>query len=124
MGPGRRSLRRTPSARSRGEGAIRGALFASALVSVVTTLAIIGSLVVETVGFFGDVNWADFLFGTKWTPLLRGDQQSFGVLPLVWGTVFLSLIALAVAVPLGLLAAIYLSEYAPTRVRKIVKPVF
>jgi phosphate transport system permease protein len=121
--PGRRSLRRTPSARSRGEGAIRGALFAAALLSVATTLAIIGSLVVETVAFFGDVRWSDFLFGTKWTPLLRGEQQSFGVLPLVWGTVFLSLIALAVAVPLGLLAAIYLAEYAPVRVRKTVKPV-
>jgi phosphate transport system permease protein len=120
---GRRSLRRTPSARSRGEGAIRGALFAAALLSVATTLAIIGSLVVETVAFFGDVRWSDFLFGTKWTPLLRGEQQSFGVLPLVWGTVYLSLIALAVAVPLGLLAAIYLAEYAPARVRKTVKPV-
>jgi phosphate transport system permease protein len=120
---GRRSLRRTPSARSRGEGAIRGALFAAALVSVATTLAIIGSLVVETVAFFGDVRWSEFLFGTKWTPLLRGEQQSFGVLPLVWGTVYLSLIALAVAVPLGLLAAIYLAEYAPARVRRVVKPV-
>jgi phosphate transport system permease protein len=120
---GRRSLRRTPSARSRGEGAIRGALLAAALVSVATTMAIIGSLVVETVAFFGDVRWSDFLFGTKWTPLLRDDQQSFGVLPLVWGTVYLSLIALAVAVPLGLLAAIYLAEYAQPRVRKVVKPV-
>jgi phosphate transport system permease protein len=117
------SLIRTPSARSRGEGAIRGALFAAAVLSVATTLAIVASLLVQTVAFFGDVPFADFLFGTKWTPLLRDDQQSFGVLPLVWGTVYLSLIALVVAVPLGLLAAIYLAEYAPVRVRKIVKPV-
>jgi phosphate transport system permease protein len=89
----------------------------------VVTLAIIGSLIVETVAFFDDVRWSDYLFGTKWTPLFAGDQQSFGVLPLVWGTVYLSLIALGVAVPLGLLSAVYLSEYAPTLVRKLVKPV-
>jgi phosphate transport system permease protein len=117
------SLIGTPSARSRGEGAIRGALFAAALLSVLTTLAIVGSLLAQTVAFFGDVHWSDYLFGTKWTPLLRGDQQSFGVVPLVWGTVYLSLIALVVAVPLGLLSAIYLAEYAPSRVRKTVKPV-
>jgi phosphate transport system permease protein len=116
-------LIRTPSARSRGEGAIRGALLAAAALSVVTTVAIVASLLVQTVAFLGDVPIADFLFGTKWTPLLRGEQQSFGVLPLVWGTVYLSLIALAVAVPLGLMAAIYLAEYAPVRVRKVVKPV-
>jgi phosphate transport system permease protein len=116
-------LIRTPSARSRGEGAIRGALFAAAVLSVATTLAIVASLLAQTVAFFGHVPFADFLFGTKWTPLLRDDQQSFGVLPLVWGTIYLSLIALAVAVPLGLLAAIYLAEYAPVRVRRIVKPV-
>jgi phosphate transport system permease protein len=119
----RNSLFRTPTTRSRGEGAIRGVLFVAAMLSVVTTLAIIGSLLVQTVAFFGDVRWSDYLFGTKWTPLLRGEQQSFGVIPLVWGTIFLSLIALAVAVPLGLLSAIYLSEYAPSRVRKTVKPV-
>jgi phosphate transport system permease protein len=119
----RNPLFRTPTTRSRGEGAIRGVLFVAAMLSVVTTLAIIGSLLVQTVAFFGDVRWSDYLFGTKWTPLFRGEQQSFGVVPLVWGTIFLSLIALAVAVPLGLLSAIYLSEYAPSRVRKTVKPV-
>jgi phosphate transport system permease protein len=119
----RNSLFRTPTTRSRGEGAIRGVLFVAAMLSVVTTLAIIGSLLVQTVAFFGDVRWSDYLFGTKWTPLFRGEQQSFGVVPLLWGTIFLSLIALAVAVPLGLLSAIYLSEYAPSRVRKTVKPV-
>jgi phosphate transport system permease protein len=65
----------------------------------------------------------DYLFGTKWSPTFAGEQQSFGVLPLIWGTIYLTVIALAVAVPLGLLSAIYLSEYAPTRVRKVVKPV-
>ena len=65
----------------------------------------------------------DFLFGTKWTPQLAGDQQSFGVIPLVWGTLYLTGIGLLVAVPVGLLCAIYLSEFAPRRVRKTVKPI-
>jgi phosphate transport system permease protein len=84
---------------------------------------IIGWLLFETIEFLGEVPVGDFLFGTKWTPQFAGAQQSFGVVPLIWGTIYLSLIALAVAVPLGLLAAIYLSEYAPDRVRKVVKPV-
>jgi phosphate transport system permease protein len=116
-------LTRTPTARSRFEGLIRLALVAAAALSVLTTVAIVGSLLFETVEFFGEVPIGDYLFGTKWSPTFAGDQQSFGVLPLVWGTIYLSLIALAVAVPLGLLSAIYLSEYAPTRVRKVVKPV-
>jgi phosphate transport system permease protein len=119
----RSSLVRAPSARSRFEGAIKAALFGAAALSVLTTLAIVGSLLRETIAFFGEVPLHEYLFGTKWTPLLHADQQSFGALPLIWGTVYLSLIALAVAVPLGLLAAIYLSEYAPLRVRRIVKPV-
>ena len=116
-------LTRTPTVRSRFETGVRVALMAAAAVSVVTTLAIVASLLFETIDFFGEVPIGDFLFGTKWSPQFAGAQQSFGVLPLVWGTVYLSLIAMAVAVPLGLLSAIYLSEYAPSRVRKIVKPV-
>jgi phosphate transport system permease protein len=117
------SLTYRPSARSRAEGAIRAARVGAALLSVVTTLLIIGSLLFETISFFGDVPVGDFLFGTKWSPTFAGEQASFGVLPLVWGTVYISLIALAVAVPLGLLCAIYLSEYAKPRVRKTIKPV-
>jgi phosphate transport system permease protein len=120
---GRVDLTRSPSARSRFESAIKVALMAAAALSVVTTLLIVGSLLFETIEFLGEVPVGDFLFGTKWTPQFAGDQQSFGVLPLVWGTIYLSLIALAVAIPLGLLSAIYLSEYAPNRVRKVVKPV-
>jgi phosphate transport system permease protein len=116
-------LTRTPTARSRFETGIKVALMAAAALSVVTTLLIVGSLLFETIEFFGEVPIGDFLFGTKWTPQFAGAQQSFGVLPLVWGTIYLSLIALAVAIPLGLLSAIYLSEYAPSTVRKIVKPV-
>ena len=117
------SLVRTPTARSRFEGAIRAGLVAAAALSVLTTLAIVGSLLVETIGFFGDVPIGAYLFGTMWSPTFAGAQQSFGVLPLVWGTIYLSLIALAVAVPLGLLCAVFLSEYAHARTRKIVKPV-
>jgi phosphate transport system permease protein len=116
-------LTRAPSVRSRFEGAIRIGLLAAAALSVVTTLAIVGSLLLETIRFFQTVPIGDFLFGTKWSPTFAGEQQSFGVLPLIWGTIYLSLIALAVAIPLGLLTAIYLSEYAPNRVRKVVKPV-
>ena len=119
----RAALARTPTARSRYEGAVKWVLGAAAAVSVLTTLAIIYSLIRETLSFFGDVPIADFLFGDRWTPLLNGEQQSFGVLPLVWGTLYLSLIALAIAIPLGLLCAIYLSEYASPRMRKTVKPV-
>jgi phosphate transport system permease protein len=117
------NLTRTPTARSRFETGIRLALMAAAALSVVTTLLIVGSLLFESIEFFGEVPIGDFLFGTEWTPQFSAAQQSFGVLPLIWGTIYLSLIALVVAIPLGLLSAIYLSEYAPTRVRKVVKPV-
>jgi phosphate transport system permease protein len=117
------NLTRTPTRRSRFEAVVRLALLAAAAVSVLTTVLIVGSLLFETIEFFGEVPVADYLFGTKWSPQFAGEQQSFGVVPLIWGTIYLSLIALAVAIPLGLLSAIYLSEYAPARVRKAVKPV-
>ncbi len=120
---GRVDLTRSPTPRTRFEGAVRGFLFAAAALSVLTTLAIVGSLIVETVQFFGEVPIGDYLFGTRWAPTFAGEQQSFGVLPLVFGTLYVSAIALIVAIPLGLLAAIYLSEYAPPRVRKVVKPI-
>jgi phosphate transport system permease protein len=119
----RADLARTPSARSRFEAAIKACLFLAAAVSVATTVAIVFSLLEETIQFFRDVPIGDYLFGTKWTPLLAGEQQSFGVLPLLAGTVYLTGIGLVVAIPLGLLAAIYLAEYASPRVRKVVKPV-
>jgi phosphate transport system permease protein len=119
----RTSLVRRPSARSRFEAAIKYTLFAAAGVSIATTLAIIFSLLRETISFFGDVPLHEFLFGTKWTPLLGGDQQSFGVIPLVWDTLYLSILGLIVAIPLGLLCGIYLAEFAPMRIRKIVKPI-
>jgi phosphate transport system permease protein len=93
----------------------------AALISVLTTTGIVLSLVQETIVFFGDVAVGDYLFGTDWSPLL--EPASFGVVPLVAGTFIVSLIAMVVAVPLGLAAAMYLSEYARPRVRKIIKPI-
>src|SRR5918994_7797383 len=114
----RTSLVRPPTPRSRFEAVIRAILFGAAVVSIATTLAIVFSLLQETISFFGDVPVADFLFGTKWTPQFAGDQQSFGVIPLVWGTLYLTFIGLVVAVPVGVLSGIYLAEFAPRRVRK------
>jgi phosphate transport system permease protein len=120
---GRTSLVRRPTARSRFEAVIKAVLFGAAIVSIATTLAIVFSLLNETISFFGDVPIGDFLFGTKWSPQFAGDQQSFGVIPLVWGTLFLTGIGLAVAIPVGILSGIYLAEFAPRRVRKVIKPV-
>ena len=114
---------RRPSGRSRFEGAIKAILFAAAVVSILTTLAIVFSLLRETIAFLGDVGLADYLFGTKWSPQIAGDQQSFGVLPLIWGTLYLTGIGLLVAIPIGILSGVYLSEFAPRAVRKVVKPV-
>jgi len=105
----------------RGERAIEGALFLCALLSIGTTVGIVAVLAVETWAFLREVPIVEFLFGTEWTPLFATPR--FGVLPLVAGTILVSGIAMLVALPMGLLSAIYLSEYAPTRVRRIVKPV-
>ena len=91
------------------------------MVSVFTTLAILGVLLFEAIGFFAEVSIFDFFTGTQWTPLFK--DQHFGVLPLVWGTLLVTAIALIVAVPIGLGSAIFLSEYAPEKLRKTVKPV-
>ncbi|MGE0815604.1 MAG: phosphate ABC transporter permease subunit PstC [Vicinamibacterales bacterium] len=104
----------------RGERAIELVLLACALLSVGTTVGIIAVLAAETASFLRQVPVLEFLTGTEWTPLFA--TQRFGVLPLVLGTVVVSAIALAVAVPAGLLCAIYLSEYAPDRARRVVKP--
>ena len=111
-----------PRAR-RGEQAIKVALLAAAVVSVATTVLIIFSLVRETAGFLADVGLSEFLTGTRWTPQLAGDSQSFGIIPLLVGTLYLTAIGMVVAIPLGLLCAIYLAEYAKPRVRRVVKPI-
>ena len=103
------------------EWIIERMLFVCAALSVFTTIGIVAVLAVETVGFLREVPIVDFLFGTEWTPLFA--SKRFGVLPLVTGTVLVSAIAMLVALPMGLLSAIYLSEYASAGVRRVVKPV-
>lgn len=100
---------------------IERALFLCAVLSVGITAGIILVLAVETVAFLREVSLFEFLTGTEWTPLFA--IPSFGVLPLVAGTVLVSVIAMLVALPMGLLSAVYLSEYAPDGVRRTVKPV-
>jgi phosphate transport system permease protein len=102
------------------ERLIESGLFACALLSIATTAGIIAVLAGETIAFLREVPITAFLFGTVWTPLFANPR--FGVLPLVAGTVLVSLIAMAVALPMGLLSAIYLSEYADARIRRVVKP--
>jgi phosphate transport system permease protein len=103
------------------ERLIELALLLAATISVLTTAGIIVVLAVETFEFLRDVPLLEFLTGTEWTPLFATPR--FGVLPLIAGTLLVSAIAMAVALPMGLLAAIYLSEYAPESLRRVVKPV-
>jgi phosphate transport system permease protein len=103
------------------EWIIERLLFLCAALSVLTTAGIILVLAVETVEFLREVSIVEFLTGTEWTPLFA--NQRFGVLPLVVGTMLVSAIAMVVALPMGLLAAIYLSEYAPSGARRVIKPV-
>jgi phosphate transport system permease protein len=103
------------------EWVIERTLFVCAALSVLTTIGIVVVLAIETAGFLREVPIGAFLFGTEWTPLFA--NQRFGVLPLVMGTILVSTIAMIVALPMGLLSAIYLSEYAPSGLRRVVKPV-
>lgn len=109
------------SVRAVAETGIRGFLFFCAAVSIATTIGIIAILLFETVAFLQAVPLTEFLFGTTWAPLFS--PPAYGVLPLVTGTLITSTIAMAVAVPVGLLAAIYLSEYASQRIRSVLKPI-
>ncbi len=109
--------------RHRSEEVIRYALIACSLVTIATTVGIVLVLLWEAFNFFKEVPVWDFLFGTTWTPLFSGSQQEFGVIPIVMGTLMTSLVAAVIALPLGLAAAIYLSEFASARAAGILKPV-
>ncbi len=113
-----------PSIRGRAqrpiEWLIEAGLVGSGTLSIVTTVAILLVLAIETFHFFEEVTLAQFLFDTEWTPLFA--DAHFGIWPLVGGTVLTAGIAMAVALPFGLLAAIYLSEYATETARRILKP--
>ncbi|KMY54762.1 phosphate ABC transporter permease [Bacillus sp. FJAT-27231] len=107
---------------SRGEKVIPVLLFLMAAVSVVTTIGIVLTLIVETFTFFKQISIAEFLTKKEWYPFSKTDA-SYGVLPLLVGTLKITLIASITAVPIGLAVAIYLSEYASERVRKLMKPI-
>lgn len=108
-------------ARTARESAIGGLLFAAGAVSILTTIGIIVVLVWESVAFFQRVSITEFLTGTVWTPLFV--PQHFGVLPLLSGSLLVALVAAVIAIPLGLGSAVYLSEFAPFRLRAWLKPV-
>jgi phosphate transport system permease protein len=122
-GAGSGGLVRTRTRRSVGEQAIKAVLAGAALLSVLTTTGIVVTLITESADFFRQVPFGDFFLGTDWAPLAGGESQSFGVVPLIWSTVYLTLIAMLVAIPLGLGVGVYLAEYASPRVRKVFKPI-
>lgn len=102
-------------------------LLLASLIATITTVGIFVSLIFESVRFFSMVSPLDFLFGTEWNPKAvagpRG-ETGFGAIPLFWGTVFIgAIIAMIVAIPLGLMSAIYLTQYAPARFRQWMKPI-
>lgn len=116
-------------ARNRTERVVRGILMVCAAIAILTTIGIVMSLIFETLSFFQGLNWRldKFLFGTTWSPLSgvqegRMDPDKVGAIPLFVGTFLITLIAMIVAVPVGLFAAIYLSDFASTRVRAWAKP--
>ena len=119
-------LRTGPQMRARNavERVILALLIAASTIAILTTVGIVLSMVFETINFFSVYPASEFFFSTNWDPSFsgRGGGSEFGILPLLWGTLYISFIALLVAVPVGLLAAIYMSEYATPRVRGIAKP--
>ena len=116
------------NARTKVENIIKNTMILASLVAILTTIGIVLSLIIETIEFFKIIKVSDFLFGLQWSPqiALREDQVAneglFGAIPLFLGTILITLIAMFVAVPIGLLSAIYLSEYSNPRVRAVAKP--
>ncbi|MFC3118123.1 PstC family ABC transporter permease [Jhaorihella thermophila] len=116
-------------ARNRTEAIVKAILAVTAGIAIVTTVGIFLSLIFETVTFFENIGWRvdKFLFGTTWSPLSgvhsgHMDADKVGAIPLFAGTLMITLIAMLVAVPIGLFAAIYLSDFAGPRMRSIAKP--
>lgn len=126
---GLRSLSAKFRARNRVEAFVKSMLLAAACVAVLTTIGIVASVAFETFRFFERVPVADFLFGLHWSPqtAIRADQAgssgSFGIVPLVTGTLLITVIAMLIAGPIGLFAAIYMAEYATPRFRALAKPI-
>ena len=108
-------------ARNRVEQVVQGLLIAASSIAILTTVGIVYSMLSETIDFFSKYPIQDFFFSLTWSPNFRGGSD-LGILPLLWGTMYISLISMIVSVPIGLFAAIYLAEYATKRTRSIVKP--
>jgi phosphate transport system permease protein len=108
-------------ARNASERWIMALLIFASTVAILTTVGIVLSMVSETINFFGQYDFRAFFFSATWSPNFRGNSD-LGILPLIWGTLYISFIALVFAVPVGLLAAVYLSEYAGPRLRGVAKP--
>jgi phosphate transport system permease protein len=109
-------------ARNASEKWIMGLLIFASSIAIMTTIGIVFSMLFESLNFFSQYAWTDFFFSAEWSPNFRGNS-ALGILPLLWGTLYISFIALLLAVPVGLFAAIYLSEYASPRMRSVAKPV-
>jgi phosphate transport system permease protein len=111
-------------ARNTVEQGVKALLIAAASIAILTTIGIVFSLVFNTIEFFRLYPAFDFFFGLTWSPTFsgRGGNSQLGIIPLLWGTFYISFVALAVAVPIGLFAAVYLSEYADPNVRAVAKP--
>ena len=118
------------------EGFLRRSFFAAAVLAILTTIGIVASLLFEAYRFFSEISMIDFFFGTHWSPMVSlregaaaadeavaGSSGSFGMVPVMLGTLLVALIAMLVAVPVGLFSAIYTADFAPRRVRNIIKPV-
>jgi phosphate transport system permease protein len=103
------------------ERVVLGLLIAASSIAVLTTVGIVWSMVSETWDFFTKYPVQDFFFSLTWSPNFRGGSE-LGILPLIWGTLYITLVSMLVAVPIGLFAAIYLAEYASRRTRAWVKP--
>lgn len=122
------SLHRSRRASAAYERAVRSVLFLCAAVAILTTAGIVASLLFEAVRFFGLVSPGEFFFGLQWSPqtALRADQVgasgSFGAVPVFVGTLLITLIAMAVAAPVGLMSAVFLNEYSSARARSVLKP--
>lgn len=114
-------IRTDMRARNVSETFVIALLIGSSMVAILTTVGIVGSLVFETINFFKMYPASEFFFSTVWNPQFRGGSE-LGILPLLWGTFYVSFIALIVAVPIGLMIAIYLAEYAGHRLRSYAKP--
>jgi len=114
-------------ARDKVEKVMLGSLFSASTIAILTTVGIVLSMLFQTIAFFNEVSPWSFFFGTVWDPRFAaagsgGSQGQFGLIPLLAGTLYIAFVALLVAVPVGLMSAVYMSEYASRKVRSVVKP--